>query len=91
MKIEWARQAVDDLGTIRTYIAESDPCSAAKIAGQILTSVTMLSETPHRGRPGRVPGTRELILPGTPYIVVYRVSSDTLQIIAVLHSSLNWP
>ncbi|MBT7956613.1 MAG: type II toxin-antitoxin system RelE/ParE family toxin [Rhodospirillaceae bacterium] len=91
MKIEWARQAVDDLGNIRAYIAESDPGSAQTIANKILSSVTMLNETPHRGRPGRVPGTRELILPGTPYIIIYRVSSDTLQIIAVLHSSLNWP
>ncbi|MBT4937779.1 MAG: type II toxin-antitoxin system RelE/ParE family toxin, partial [Rhodospirillaceae bacterium] len=81
----------DDLGNIRAYITESDPSSAASIANKILSSVTMLNETPHRGRPGRVPGTRELILPGTPYIIIYRVSSDTLQIIAVLHSSLNWP
>tara|TARA_B100000315_G_scaffold260070_1_gene319099 strand:+ start:7019 stop:7294 length:276 start_codon:yes stop_codon:yes gene_type:complete len=91
MKIEWARQAVDDLGQIRNYIAETEPKSAANVANKILASVRMLEELPHRGRPGRVSGTRELNLPGTPYIIIYRVSSETLQIIAVLHSSLNWP
>ena len=43
------------------------------------------------GRPGRVPGTRELVVPGTRYLVPYRVTGDTLQILRVYHGARNWP
>ena len=50
-----------------------------------------LREFPALGRPGRVEGTRELIIAGTPYIVPYRVRGDTVEIITVLHSAQRWP
>ena len=91
MKIEWAPEAIVNLAGLRKFIAETNPTSANDIAKRILENVRMLEEFPHRGKSGRVPGTREITLTGTPFFIVYRVSSETLQIIAVLHSSLNWP
>jgi toxin ParE1/3/4 len=43
------------------------------------------------GRPGRVIGTRELIVPGTPYVVAYRVRESTMEVLAVMHSAQQWP
>jgi toxin ParE1/3/4 len=45
----------------------------------------------HRGRPGRWPGTRELIIPGTPYIVPYRVKGPVVEILRVFHGARRWP
>jgi toxin ParE1/3/4 len=46
---------------------------------------------PHRGRPGRWPGTRELVIPRTPYIVPYRVQGDLIEILRVFHGARRWP
>ena len=51
----------------------------------------MLAEQPHQGRAGRVPGTRELVITDTPYIIPYRVVEDTVQILRVLHGKRKWP
>lgn len=50
-----------------------------------------LAEHPQRGRDGRLPGTRELVIPGTAYISVYRLKPDRVEILRVLHSAQNWP
>jgi toxin ParE1/3/4 len=57
----------------------------------LLEAVERLAELPGLGRPGRVAGTRELIVPGTPYIVPYRLRGDRLEVIAVFHTSQKWP
>jgi toxin ParE1/3/4 len=51
----------------------------------------LLADNPHMGRPGRVPGTRELVVTRTPYIVPYRVRGDTLEILRVYHGARRWP
>jgi len=58
---------------------------------RIRAVVQRLATTPALGRPGRVAGTRELVVPGTPYIVPYRITGDIVQIITVLHSAQRWP
>jgi toxin ParE1/3/4 len=50
-----------------------------------------LAGSPGLGRPGRVAGTRELVIPLTPYIVPYRVRDDAVQIITILHGAQRWP
>ncbi len=57
----------------------------------ILTAVEHLAELPNLGRPGRVSGTRELVVPGTPYVIPYRLRSDRLEVIAVFHGRQRWP
>jgi len=92
MRICWSPEAVDDLAELRAHIAEDDPYAAQRVAFRILEAVeTLLARNPAVGRPGRVPGTRELIVARTPYIVPYRLVGETLQILRVYHSARRWP
>jgi plasmid stabilization system protein ParE len=58
---------------------------------RIRDAVSRLARFPASGRPGRVAGTRELVIAGTPYIVPYRVTGDAVQIITILHGAQRWP
>jgi len=91
MNIVWSPRAVGHLRQIRQYIAEDDPHAAARVAEKILASVELVALQPSMGRPGRVPGTRELVVTGTPYIIPYRVHRQRLELIAVFHGRQKWP
>ena len=91
MEITWRRIALSDLEAIRRYIAQENPAAAARVRATIRNAVEQLADHPHLGRPGRVDGTRELVVPGTPFIVVYRVLSNRLRILAVIHGARRWP
>ncbi len=92
MKPIWSPQAVGDLISLRAYITNDNPAAARRIALKIVRAVEeLISENPHIGRPGRVPGTRELIVPGTPYLVPYRVDGSTVQILRIFHGARRWP
>jgi len=92
MNIVWSPQAVDDLIAIRAYIAAESPAGARRVVPRILHDVeNLLPDNPHIGRAGRVPGTRELVVPRTPYIVPYRVQHETIQILRVYHAARRWP
>jgi toxin ParE1/3/4 len=88
----WSPAAIDDLNSLRAFIAEDDSAAAQRVALHIIHNVeTLLPKHPDMGRPGRVPGTRELVIPGTPFIVPYRVQDDTVHILRVYHSARRWP
>jgi toxin ParE1/3/4 len=92
MIVVWSPQAIDDLASLRAFIAEDDPAAAKRIALLILRNVGQLvSVHPEIGRAGRVPGTRELVIPRTPYIVPYRIRDRRVQVLRVYHSSRRWP
>jgi len=92
MNIVWSPQAVDDLIAIRAYIAAESPAGARRVVARILHDVeNLLPDNPHIGRAGRVPGTRELVVARTPYIVPYRVQHETIQILRVYHAARRWP
>jgi addiction module RelE/StbE family toxin len=91
MKVVWSRRAIRHLVALRDYIAEDSPQNAAVVAARILDSVELLTTHPEIGRPGRVVGTRELVVPGTPYIIPYRVRGERLELIAVFHGRQKWP
>ena len=92
MKIIWSPEAIDDLISLRAYIAEDNPAAAQRIALHIVRNIEeRLADNPQMGRPGRVSGTREFVIPRTPYIVPYRVDRGTLQIIRVYHGARRWP
>ena len=91
MTIVWSPTAVEDLNHLRAYIEQHNPRAAAKVAETILRHVAGLSDFPGQGRPGRVPHTRELIIPDTPFLVVYSVAGETVQIVTVLHTARKWP
>ena len=91
MKVRWSPTAVSDLELIRDYIARDSPAAAGRIAARIKASVLRLSSFPLSGRVGRVPETRELVVPGTSYIAAYTIKDDEVQIAAILHGRQSWP
>ena len=91
MKIRWLSDAVDDLIEISDYIANDNPNAARDIAVRIKNSVDSLKEYQCIGRPGRVEGTRELVVSGLPYIIPYRVKNNVVEILRVLHGAMQWP
>ena len=72
------------------FIAEENPKAARDMAQRVWTAAMTLAEHPGMGRPGRVQGTRERVITGTPYIVVYRVRRE-VEILRVLHGAMRWP
>jgi toxin ParE1/3/4 len=87
----WSPRAIRHLAHLRAYIARDNPEAAGRVAMVLLAAVERLAELPNLGRPGRVPGTRELVIPGTPYVIPYRLRSDRLEVIAVFHGRQRWP
>ena len=91
MEIRWLEDALADVTEIYRYIAADNPRAAARVVERIQAAIRLLAELPHRGRPGRWAGTRELIIPGTLYIVPYRVKGDLVEILRVFHGARRWP
>ena len=92
MKLTWSPEAIDDLNSLRAQISLDDPAAAKRVALHILHCVdALLQRNPQLGHPGRVPGTRELVVPKTPFVVPYRISNTTLQILRVYHHARHWP
>ena len=91
MMILWSKQAQQHLDDIFDYILDNHPQSAVAIYDCIREHVERLATYPALGRPGRVDGTRELVVPGSAYIVPYRVRRGHIEILAVLHGSQQWP
>jgi toxin ParE1/3/4 len=92
MNIIWSPEAIEDLLSLRAYIAEDNPAAARRVAlGIIRTIEELLPDNPQMGRAGRVPGTRELVIPATPFIIPYRVQRGTIQILRVYHGARRWP
>lgn len=81
MKVRWLLKAVNDLEDLHEYIAVDDPNAASRQLELILNAVARLSENTSMGRPGRVKGTRELVIPKTPYIAAYRIKGDIVEIL----------
>ncbi|WP_459947384.1 type II toxin-antitoxin system RelE/ParE family toxin [Desulfocastanea catecholica] len=74
-----------------SFISQTDPLAAGEVVLKIIRTVSLLKEQPGLGRAGRVPGTRELIVANTRFIVPYRVKDDCLKLLRVYHSSRIWP
>ena len=91
MRVEWLRQALRNLEDEATYVATDDPAAARLVVQRVLEAVAQLVDQPGLGRPGRVPGTRELIVLRTRYLVPYRVRGESIQILRVFHTSRRLP
>ena len=91
MKVIWLRTALRNLDEIAAFIARDDPASAARVVGRIQDATVRLGRHPESGRPGRVVGTRELIVTGLPLILAYQVQRARVEILCVLHTSRRWP
>ena len=91
MSLIWSPPARFHLRQAQAFIAEDNPRAPAKTAARILNAAERLIAFPASGRPDRVPHTRELVVPGTPFILPYRVRGEVIEILLVLHAARNWP
>ncbi len=91
MQIRWTEKALDNLDAAVEYITADNPVAAKKVAQKIWDSVQLLKTQPGIGRPGRVVGTRELIITGLPYVVPYVEKHGVVVILRIMHSSIKWP
>ena len=86
-RLLWSEDAENDL----EYIARDAPAAALRMRDEIERRLQVLAEHPNIGRRGRVTGTRELVLAGTPYIGIYQRQADDVVILRVLHGARRWP
>ncbi len=91
VRIKWLRTALKNFNEEIAYIAEDSPKAARLVTRRIRESVALLAELPAIGRPGRVPGTRELPVPKTRYLIPYRVRRGVVEILRVFHASRRPP
>jgi addiction module RelE/StbE family toxin len=91
MQVRWTATAAKDLQEITRFIRRDNPAAARSVAKTLFDAANSLENLPNRGRVGRIPGTRELVLPGLPYIIVYQVSESATQILRIYHGARDWP
>lgn len=92
MRLRWTRRADRDLDEIAAYIGQDNPAAAARVILELIDQAeTLLPNHPAIGRPGRVLGTRELVIGSLPYIIAYRARDPDIDILRVLHASRRWP
>ncbi len=91
MRLEWSPSAVEDRELIFDHIVQDNPLAAVDVDERIREQTEQLAVFPEIGRPGRTPGTRELVVSHTPYLVAYRMLGEDLRILRVLHSAQQWP
>lgn len=90
-EVVFTAQAIRDLAGIRGYIERDNAEAAARLARLIIDATRRLGRFPESGRRGLLAGTRELIVPGTPYFMPYRVVRGRVELLRVLHGSLEYP
>ena len=91
MRITWTEPAAKALESIQDYLARDNRRAAFKVAQRIRQAITRLEDHPKLGKSGRVRGTLELVIPGIPYIVAYRIKRKEIQILSVFHAARKWP
>ena len=91
MRLRWTTPAAQDLYNIVRRIQQDNPDAAAKIANTLYDGCGNLGNFARRGSKGRIEGTRELVFPRLPYIVVYRIQDQNLEILRIYHGAQDWP
>ncbi len=91
MRVRWTGPALRDLEAIGEYIGRDNSAAAARVVAAILDQTDSLAAFPHIGRPGRIAGTRELVVVDTHFVAPYRVRDKDVEILAVFHGSRRWP
>jgi addiction module RelE/StbE family toxin len=91
VKLVWTEQAIQDLAVARAYVAKDNPGAAATVARRTLQATEKLFKHPEIGRKARLAGTRELVIPGTPYLIPYRIHGDRIELLRILHGRQQYP
>ncbi|HUJ22579.1 MAG TPA: type II toxin-antitoxin system RelE/ParE family toxin [Bryobacteraceae bacterium] len=90
MRVRWTVPAAEDLESIRTYLDKHYPQFAEPTVRTIYQRIRSLKTAPYRGRPGHRSGTRELPPSPLPYIVVYAVKPDAIEVLHIYHGAQDW-
>lgn len=91
MRLRWTTPAATDLYNIVQRIQKDNPSAAVQVARTLYDGCGGLQDFPRRGRAGRIEGTRELVFPGLPYIVVYKIQEQVVELIRIYHGAQDWP
>jgi addiction module RelE/StbE family toxin len=91
LKIKWSNLALEDLENLHGYIAAENPRAARVVLSKIRNIINSLKSHPKLGRLGRVKGTREIVIVGTPFIAAYYIEKNDIVVVAVIHASRRWP
>lgn len=91
MRIRWTIRAKCDLVATLDYLETDDLRKAERFEERIIEAVGSLATLPNRGRPGRVEGTRELVMHDLPYVIVYRVRGGQVEVLRVAHAARRYP
>jgi toxin ParE1/3/4 len=92
MLVRWTKPAVDDLWHVSGYTEERFAANQARrVALAIYECADSLKEMPYRGRKGRKPNTREMMISGLPFLIIYRVGKEAAEIVRILHGAQQWP
>ncbi len=91
MRVRWTTSAANDPYRIVQRIQKDNPTAATRVATIVYDECGSLRDFPRRGRKGRIEGTRELIFPGMPYIVVYRIQEQIVELLRIYHGAQDWP
>jgi toxin ParE1/3/4 len=91
VRLAWTEAAIADLRALEAFIRDDNPGAARRQVQAVVAAAQNLIRFPEAGRPGRRPGTRELVAPRTAYIVAYRVRGDRVELLRVLHGRQRWP
>ena len=91
MKLDWSARSLADINSIKAYISASNPRAADRVFTAIKATGERLRRFPHSGPRGNRAGTRQIVVSGTPYLIVYRLGPDTIEILRVLHGRQSWP
>ena len=90
MRVIWTPEAQQDRSDVWDYIAANNPRAAARMDELFSEAAARLAEHPKLGRPGKIPGTRELI-PHESYRLVYEIERETVWVLVLLHTARQWP
>lgn len=91
MQIRWSPEAADDFEAAIRRILQDNPTNAPRVAQIIYDRIAALTTFPNRGRGGRIEGTRELVIAPLPFIAVYRIKGEFVEIVRVIHGAQEWP
>ena len=90
-QLRWTRRALRRLELISDFIAQENSATADSVNERLRSATEKLRAYPALGRPGRIPGTRELVLTDIPDIIAYRVTEAKIEMLTIIHTSQRWP
>ncbi|MFM6845117.1 MAG: type II toxin-antitoxin system RelE/ParE family toxin [Dolichospermum sp.] len=91
MQVKWLRRALRNLEQARNYVFQENPTAAQELIIKIQNAANQLEKYPFMGKSGRVEGTKELIISNSPYMIIYRVKEESVEVLRILHTSKCYP